>query len=240
MIPSHRKSGAVAVLYMSAPNLQGCFPCLYNLPRMQQLPCIIFDFDGVIADSFDMIYSLSERNAEPFTHEDFLAHHDGNVWERPRVIFSKESMRVQLTEYRERLTASHIEQAITPITKLYAQNYRLFINSSNYGPALEALLQAASIDHCFEKVMGYEPEPSKVRKFELLAENHGVDLHNAVFVTDTLGDILEAHKLGIRTIAETFGFHNRERLAQGNPYAIVDSWEEILEEINKLSHRDKK
>ena len=62
-----------------------------------------------------------------------------------------------------------------------------------------------------------------------------VDLDKSTFVTDTLGDIKEANKLNIKTIAETFGFHNRQRLEKGKPYAIVDSWDELESELTRIS-----
>ncbi len=68
----------------------------------------------------------------------------------------------------------------------------------------------------------------------LMTEN-GVTIANTIFVTDTLGDIREATKVGIRTIAETFGFHNRERLKLGDPFRIVDSWEEIEAVVHELA-----
>ena len=35
---------------------------------------IIFDFDGVIADTFDVNWALSQEHDETATLEDFLAH----------------------------------------------------------------------------------------------------------------------------------------------------------------------
>ena len=49
----------------------------------------------------------------------------------------------------------------------------------------------------------------------------------------TLGDILEGHKAGVRTIAVDFGFHGRDRLEKGEPFKIVSSFEEVMEEIRK-------
>ncbi len=86
----------------------------------------------------------------------------------------------------------------------------------------------------FTKIMGFETHKSKVEKFKILMAEHGVTPENTIFITDTLGDIKEAHKVNIRTIAETFGFHTRERLALGTPFTIVDSWKEIEEALDEL------
>ena len=97
------------------------------------------------------------------------------------------------------------------------------------------MLEAAGVLGLFAQILGVETHESKVEKFKILMEHNGITSENAVFITDTLGDIIEARKVGIKTIAETFGFHDRERLAQGEPFTIVDSWEEIEETLSELS-----
>lgn len=49
---------------------------------------LIFDFDGVIADTFELNKKFSRESGHEFTEEDFLAHHDGNVYENPRIQFN--------------------------------------------------------------------------------------------------------------------------------------------------------
>jgi phosphoglycolate phosphatase len=195
---------------------------------------IVFDFDGVIGDTFDILLSLSYKHAtnNP-SQEDFLAHHDGNVFEEPKMTFDIEKLHLFYSEYTEQISSSHLQASIEPITRL-AQNFNLYINSSNREAGLFNALKHADIFDCFKKVMGAETHKSKIAKFQMIFEEYGATTEDAIFVTDTLGDIKEAEKIGLKTIAVTFGFHSRERLAQGNPYKIVDSWDEIVEEIKKL------
>jgi phosphoglycolate phosphatase-like HAD superfamily hydrolase len=49
-----------------------------------------------------------------------------------------------------------------------------------------------------------------------------------IFITDTLGDIRAANKLGIKTIAVDFGYHERARLENGNPQKIISNFKDIL------------
>jgi phosphoglycolate phosphatase len=196
---------------------------------------IIFDFDGVIGDTFDILSSLSYKHVvnNP-SHEDFLAHHDGNVFEEPKVIFDAEKRHLFFSEYRESIAGSHLKDSIAPIKSL-SEHFQLYINSSNQEAGLLSALEQADLLSCFKKVMGEETHKSKVTKFQIVFDEYGATTENTIFITDTLGDIKEAEKIGIKTIAETFGFHSRERLMQGNPYKIVDSWDEILKEIEKLN-----
>jgi phosphoglycolate phosphatase len=137
------------------------------------------------------------------------------------------------SEYQRRLTSSHLEKASGPLKRL-AEHYSLYIISSQSEVVIREVLSRCGLLDLFKRVMGEETHKSKVEKFKILIDVDGINSENTVFITDTLGDVKEAHLVNIRTIAETFGFHDRERLQQGNPFTIVDSWEEIEEVIKEL------
>ena len=48
------------------------------------------------------------------------------------------------------------------------------------------------------------------------------------YVCDTVGDIREARDAGIRTVAVTWGWHSRERLAAAHPDRLIDVPEKLL------------
>jgi phosphoglycolate phosphatase len=187
---------------------------------------LIFDFDGVIADTFDMNWALIQEHDEAATVDDFIAHHDQNVFEDPRIKFKPERVEEYHSEYRKRLTPSHIEKATGPLRRLGAQ-YQLYVVSSNGEKAINAILEQSGTSELFARIMGAETHKSKAEKFRMLMAEYAVTPENALFITDTLGDIREAHRVGLRTIAETFGYHDRARLALGEPYRLVDTWDEL-------------
>jgi phosphoglycolate phosphatase-like HAD superfamily hydrolase len=87
----------------------------------------------------------------------------------------------------------------------------------------------------FTEIMGLESHRSKIDKFKMLLSKHGLQDTECVFVTDTLGDILEANKVGLRTIAVDFGFHDRERLAQGRPWKIISDFRELFDSLAEIN-----
>jgi len=91
------------------------------------------------------------------------------------------------------------------------------------------------LDHhklsCFTEVLGVDFHKSKVEKFKYLFQKYDLKPEEILFVTDTLGDILEANKVHVRTIAVDFGFHDRERLEKGKPFKIISGFTEMLEVI---------
>ncbi len=200
---------------------------------IKNLSHIIFDFDGVIADTFDMNWALCQSHDPIATPEDFLAHHDGNVYAEPRLHIKHDQF---TDDYRNSLTPGHLKNSIEPLKRLGA-NYALYIVSSTSEAVIKEVLGAAGLSSLIIRVMGFETHRSKVEKFKMLMTEYGVTTDNSIFITDTLGDVKEAHHVGIQTIAETFGFHTRERLAQGEPYIIVDTWDEIEDTIKSLQSR---
>lgn len=65
----------------------------------------------------------------------------------------------------------------------------------------------------------------------MLYENYNADSANYLFVTDTLGDIREAEKCNIKSIAVAWGYHPVTTLEKGNPIAIVQTPKELVEAI---------
>ena len=77
-------------------------------------------------------------------------------------------------------------------------------------------------------------EISKVIKINGLLKKYGHDPKDALFITDTLGDIRDGTACGVATIGVTWGNHDRETLKKGEPYAIVDTVPELEAEIGKF------
>ncbi len=53
-------------------------------------------------------------------------------------------------------------------------------------------------------------------------------------ITDTLGDLKEANQTGIKTIAVTWGVHQREKLKAGSPTVIIEEPTDLVNTCNML------
>lgn len=191
---------------------------------------LIFDFDGVIADTRDLLFDLFKDHAPDMSDEEFDAHFDGNVYEAPTIRFTHQAATRLHAAYCERLHRDHLAAARPSLRRLSAK-HRMFIVSSGDERGITRVLQEANLRSYFTAVLGHNTHRSKVTKLHMIAKDFGVDLSQAIFITDTLGDVHEARTTGTCVIAETFGFHTRVRLERGAPHAIVDSWVEIEEAI---------
>ncbi len=194
---------------------------------------IIFDFDGVIHDTFDLAYKINvEIFGDTFTEENYRDIFNGNIFKNTDFIEkdSNKFSRLQKEAFKYLKIDDNIKNNLEKLSKEYA----LFIISSNEEDTLNMYFQNNDFTHIFKEVLGLETHKSKVKKFEYLFAKYGIKADDCIFVTDTLGDILEGNKAGVRTIAVDFGFHKRDRLQKGKPFKIVSTFDEILEVINAL------
>lgn len=109
------------------------------------------------------------------------------------------------------------------------------IVSSTITPPIHSYLEKNNLRHYFDSILGADVERSKVVKLQSVQELH--PNREMYFITDTLGDIREAEKVGIKSIAVTWGYHDKAMLEQGNPRAIVNTAEELTETVTAFTSK---
>lgn len=197
------------------------------------LKVIIFDFDGVIHDTFELVQGLmAETVGDGLTKKEFRDLSDGNVHDHDRI--SKKHIAQYFQKQSVAYDYLNLEENIKGFLEDMNKHYSLFIISSNQETAIDAYFYNNNFTHIFEEVLGVETHTSKVEKFRQIFATYQFTADECVFVTDTLGDIREGNKVGVRTIAVDFGFHERKRLEKGNPFKIVSSFDELRNVIGRL------
>jgi beta-phosphoglucomutase-like phosphatase (HAD superfamily) len=91
---------------------------------------LIFDFDGVIGDTYDMNFTLSRLFDPGITKQDFEDHHNGNVWAEPKIKISMEEVKILFEKQREIFTKKHLFP-VKEILGRYSQDAKIFIISSS-------------------------------------------------------------------------------------------------------------
>lgn len=198
---------------------------------------IIFDFDGVIIDSFHAaLETVREHNpGVTITEVDYRSCFEGNVYE---VAQAKNFCSVYegfFERYLPRLMALPPIEGRKELVEELAARYPLVLVSSTDSSVLRAWLESNGIGNCFEGILGSDISKSKVEKFRMLMEKDGLAPEAYLFVTDTLGDLREAEKVGISCIAVTGGFHSEETLKQGKFFALAHSSEELKAAIEGVT-----
>lgn len=219
---------------------------------------IIFDFDGVVVDTYDLVFKIFEDYSEincgrgknvsnrgayaseckNLTNEAFQDFFNGGITDnfKREPDEMKKFIEYLFKEYANRLKSQYIYKDAKDGLRQLFEKYKLFLVSSNSEIVLNRFLQENKLD-VFDKILGFETHTSKVEKLEMLENDFGISVENSIFVTDTLGDVVEAHEIGCKVLAVTFGYHSRERLKKGKPEWIVDLWSEVLSVVQKQSHK---
>jgi len=194
---------------------------------------IIFDFDGVIHDTLELAFNISKTLYHNLSLDDYKDFFNGNVYAGDTVSDenkNKKFFSMQNKQFKELI----IEREIKAELLKMKDQFDLFVISSNMETTLNNYFENNNIIHIFKKVLGVETHKSKVEKFKMLQKEFSLTKENSIFITDTLGDIREANKIGFNTIAVDFGFHERERLKIGKPLKIISNFKELLPLIQSL------
>lgn len=200
------------------------------ISKMQRRKFVLFDFDGVIADSYSVGFETAKKLCPYFTEKDFHSVFEGNAWERHKALMS----RVHGPECRHDLdwfeifTPAFEEHAklfpgIREVVEKLSHEYILVIISSTLTSPIQGFLEKHHIGRYFSEVMGADVHISKREKISMLFEKYQTSASECVFVTDTLGDMDEARAAGVDAIGVSWGFHPCETLAKGEPFRIVDN-----------------
>jgi phosphoglycolate phosphatase len=201
------------------------------------LTLLLFDFDGVLADSLDLYAEAVKRSLERIgmpivkNKEDYLALFDGNFYE------SLAARGVDLAAYSETVReilpridydAMKPFDGLIPVLAALQKDHLLAVISSNGYRTIRAMLDRFGFAPYFREILGADFRFSKKEKIAYALEKYGIPGERAFYIGDTAGDILEARAAGVRSVAVTWGWHSRERLVAAGPDFLVDTPEELL------------
>ncbi len=189
---------------------------------------LIFDFDGVIDNNYDLHFSLSKKQIDGITREEHRKLFEGNIHvEREKLQARNTGFDLKKHFNAAKMSATttlEIREALESLSKRYA----LGIISSGLEYGILGYLKNNHLDELFSFVYGFETGVLKSDKFNKVFETFRVTKDECLFVTDTLGDIREANAVGVGAIAIDSGYHERERLLKGQPLAIISHLSELV------------
>lgn len=200
---------------------------------------LMFDFDGVIVDSFHILYqSAIEAYPDLGTIDDYRRLFEGNIYTSAEdKKGNKEAITIQhpvFSRYVPRMLEHPPVEGMVPLLHQLTATTPAVVVSSGLTESMHEYSRRWGFGGVFEAIYGADVEKSKEKKIRDGLERFGHQPHEAMMVTDTLGDVREATRVGVPAIAVTWGFHSQETLERGNPHHIVHSPEELRLAIMKL------
>ncbi len=204
---------------------------------MEKQPEVIFDFDGVIADSFLAAFLATKAVcATVSSEEEYKAAYDKDIYEwadDPR-LHSQDCRHEKFYDYLPGFVkqTAKLFKGIDQVLARLALTYPLHIVSSNSALVVEDFLRQHNLRSVFGQILGYEFSQSKVEKLSTLKSGLGYPT-NLLYVTDTVGDINEVREAGLLAIAVTWGFCPEEALVKAQPFAVVRKPNELVGEVDR-------
>ena len=195
---------------------------------------IIFDFDGVLDDNYELHYQLSKKKITDISREEHRKLFEGNIHVEREKMKNRDTGFDFLSHFNNARKNTEIEEDVKRMLLELSQKYDLGIISSGKEENIKNCLIQNQIDKLFSFIYGFETHKIKFNKFKKVFDEFNVGKEDCLFVTDTLGDILEANQIGIKTIALDSGYHERERLVRGNPAVIISDIKELVPTIPNL------
>lgn len=190
---------------------------------------IIFDFDGVIVVSNDLRFSIDKSHNPDLTYKEWQAMGVSGNYK----IETKDKLTIPVedffSEYSRKITNIPPFQGIPEIIEELARDNSLFIITQTPSNIVEEYLAHYKINQYFTSILGAELHKPKAERLALLLEEYGEEPAETLFITDTVGDVNEAKRVEVPTIAVTWGQHDRETLERSKPEAVVNTPAEILE-----------
>ncbi len=196
---------------------------------------IIFDFDGVLVDSFGAAFeTVCEHQADrEISADEYRACFEGNPYDIADEKNFCFVFRDFFDRYLPKLLACKPVEGIEEAIRALEVSYTLAIISSTDSRVLREWLEKNGLLLYFTDILGADVSKSKVEKFSMLFKKYGIEGKDCIFVTDTLGDLREAEVSGVPSIAVTYGWHSEDRLRKGKFVAMVNRPADIVEVIER-------
>lgn len=203
---------------------------------------LLFDFDGVIADSLEVYYETYASVCTEMgyrrinSREVFLKMLEGNpfrqmLWNGFPLFRLRRIADTFAPRIREAHGRIHPFADMPALVTEFAQRFPLYIVTSNTSDAVEQFMDTHGIKGV-RGVLGSDVETRKTRKIRRVMKLHPRAHYH--FFSDTKGDLLEARRVRVIPIAVGWGYHVQATLMGAKPVFFAESPLELRAYLSKL------
>jgi len=202
-------------------------------------PALIFDFDGTIADTLDVLIDLyNERLVREFRCKRF----DKSQKEFFRQIPAKEFLRSYGIRYyklpfmavRTRFLLKRYVEQVQPfpgmlewIQHVAGRDVFLGIATSNSVKNVQRFLRKNQLTDSFQCIYGGRNLFGKHRTLQKLIREQRLSPENTIYIGDEVRDIEAARQVGFRVAAVSWGFQHLSLLQQHQPDFLIEKVEDL-------------
>lgn len=224
---------------------------------MSELRALLFDLDGTLVQTRQSSWEIFQETNTEFelgvdSAAEFFALFDENFFDALEALARERGVgdpALVREHFQRRLRSDYLPEVvpgIAAIVRQLASTYTLMIVSSNTMESVRRVLGNNGLADCFAHVFSGEVAPSKMHAighvlddptyacgrqcvpyYDESARPHKHAAEEVMLITDTVGDVEEARRAGIRVCGVAWGMHGADRLkAAGAEFVCV--WPEEL------------
>lgn len=179
-----------------------------------QSKVLVFDFDGVLADTLPVAREFTKWMYPGMTDDDYYRVSLQNFYtgiqeyQHLRRKISDSEYKNAQTNYFNAVSNVPLFDGIHSFFESIPKHISCVINSSAHADACIPILEKHGIAGKFSSIFTRDTADSKIEKFHMIAEKYNTSVSNMLFVTDSVGDIYEARQIAVPTIAVAWGLHS--------------------------------
>lgn len=208
---------------------------------------IIFDYDGVLADTLDDLLQFGQEACNQLGVKHVVTKDDlnnlevmsfatcGRACEVPQSLVD-EFVEICLNFFAEKKSPPAIFTGLGGVIRHLAVNHRIAIVTTNSSQNASSFLVKHDLDGLIHAVYGVDLPGSKAQKIAMARDRRWVDTkkESVFMVGDSLSDIYAAKEASASSIAVTWGHQSLQYLLRGNPDYVVHSPQHLIEVIERF------
>jgi phosphoglycolate phosphatase len=190
---------------------------------------IIFDFDGTLADSFQLVSSFiatqagktnltpAERNhLKGLSMRDIAKELEVPSWRYLWMFFEgRRMMSGRMDEVKPFVGVT------SAVRVLRAQGWDLYVLSSNSNSNIQLFLKRYELEKYFVRTQGSASFFGKTQALRTILRRNKLDPRQSFYVGDEARDLYAARRSNIRGVAVAWGYNNLKTLAAEKPFAAA-------------------
>lgn len=201
---------------------------------------ILFDFDGVLADTMEDVLAFGREACAQLGFECSPSPADLDALDTMSVADYGRQLKLP-PEYIEEFSSRYLQlfiQKPTPprlfpgmerVISQAAKNNALAIITGNSTLTVEAFLKEYKLQDYIKLVLGAEKKASRAEKIRSALRTLGRPAETAWMVGDSISDIRAAQETSLKSVAVTWGHQSFSRLQKAGPDYLVHSPQELAE-----------
>lgn len=205
---------------------------------------IIFDFDGTLANSLDLLFTLYNEHAEqfgynPMKEDEFptlrrLGYKKAMKAKKVKMRMLPRMLMVIGREMRQRMNeVEPYEGIVEVLRKLQTGGFSIGVLTSNQAPLVKEFFSRHDFPE-FDFIVSEKTLFGKDKAIKRILRRFELDKQQVLYVGDEPRDVTACRKAGIPIIGVSWGLAGNEGFEKEQPNALVHSPQELLETLRSM------